>query len=130
MRAVGIGAGGQAKVLLDVLLVRGGVDVIGLLDADRKMHGRSILGVKVLGGDELMEELRRDGVTHAFIGIGGTGDNAPRRRAYEMARRAGFDVLTVVHPSAVVSPHATLGEAVTVCAGAVVGAAARLGDDV
>jgi UDP-perosamine 4-acetyltransferase len=130
MRAIGIGAGGQAKVMLEALQMHGGVDVVGLLDADRARHGSTVLGVKVLGGDELMEKLRRDGVTHAFIGVGGTGDNAPRRRVYDAVRGAGFELLGVIHPSAVVSPSATAGEALAVGPGAIVGAGARLGVDV
>ena len=62
MRAIGIGAGGHAKVLLESLQARGDVEVVGLLDSDKKLHGTSVLGVKVLGGDELLPKLRRDGV--------------------------------------------------------------------
>jgi UDP-perosamine 4-acetyltransferase len=130
MRAIGIGAGGQAKVMLEALQMRGGVDVAGLLDADHARHGTTVLDVKVLGGDELMEKLRREGVTHAFIGVGGTGDNAPRRRVYDAVRRAGFELLSVIHPSATVSPSATAGESLAVGPGAIVGAGARLGADV
>lgn len=130
MRAIGIGAGGHAKVLLEALQMRGDVDVVGLLDADRELHGTTVLGVKVLGGDELLDKLRREGVTHAFIGVGGTRDNTPRRRLYDIGRNAGLKFLDVIHPSAVVSPSATLGEGVAICPGAIVGAGARLGDDV
>lgn len=130
MRIVGIGAGGHAKVLLETLLARGDVEVIGLLDADPAMKGRMVLGVRVLGSDELLGGLRRDGATHAFVGVGGTGDNGPRRRLFELARRSGLQVLSVVHPSAVVSPSAELGEGTCVCPGAIVAAGARLGCNV
>ena len=130
MRAIGIGAGGHAKVLLEALQARGGVEVVGLLDTDRKLHDTTVLGVRVIGGDDLLEKLHREGVTHAFIGVGGTGDNDPRRRVYELAHRTGFKLLDVVHPSAIVSPSATLGDAVAVCPGAIVGAGAMIGDNV
>jgi UDP-perosamine 4-acetyltransferase len=130
LRAIGIGAGGHAKVLLEALRLRGDVEVVGLVDADRARHGTNVLGIKVLGGDELLDQLHRQGVTHAFVGVGGTGDNGPRRRVYELAHDAGFKLLQVVDPSAVVSPSATLGDGVAVCPGAIIGASARLGDDV
>jgi sugar O-acyltransferase (sialic acid O-acetyltransferase NeuD family) len=130
MRAIGIGAGGHAKVLLEVLQARAGVEVIGLLDEDPKLHGTTVHGVRVIGGDELLQKLHSEGVTHAFIGVGGTGDNEPRRRVYEAADRVGFKFLDVIHPSAIVSPSATLGEAIAVCPGAIVGAGARIGDNV
>ena len=130
MRIVGIGAGGHARVLLETLQARGDVEVIGLLDADPAMKGESVLGVRVLGSDDLLSGLRRDGVTHAFIGVGGTGDNKPRRRLFELAHRSGLELLSVVHPSAVMSPSAAVGEGTCVCAGAIVAAGARLGRNV
>jgi len=56
MRAVGIGAGGHAKVVLESLQARSDVEVVGLLDADRDMKGKEVLGVPVLGGDELLDD--------------------------------------------------------------------------
>lgn len=130
MRMVGIGAGGHARVLLEMLQARGDVEVVGLLDTNPELKGAKVLGVRVLGSDELLEGLRRDGVTHAFIGVGGTGDNDPRRRLYELARRSGFELVSLVHPSAVVSPSAALGEGTCVCPGAVVAPGAQLGRNV
>lgn len=130
MRIVGIGAGGHARVLLETLLARDDVELIGLLDANPAMKGTTVLGVRVLGSDDLLRGLRRDGVTHAFIGVGGTADNGPRRRLFELARGSGLQVLTVVHPSATVSPSAALGEGTCVCPGAIVAAGAQLGCNV
>jgi sugar O-acyltransferase (sialic acid O-acetyltransferase NeuD family) len=130
MRAIGIGAGGHAKVLLETLQARGDVQVVGLLDSDPELQGTEVLGVRVLGGDDLLERLHRDGVRHAFLGVGGTGDNSARRRLFELAKKTGFQLLSVVHPSAVVSPSASLGEGTCVCPGAIVAAGARLGCNV
>ena len=130
MRAVGIGAGGHARVLLEVLQSRGDVEIVGLLDADTNLKGSEVLGVNVLGGDELLEQLHRDGVRHAFMGVGGTRDNSSRRRLFELAHKSGFQLLSVIHSSAVVSPSATLGEGTCLCPGAIVAAGARLGRNV
>src|SRR5439155_15237390 len=130
MRAIGIGAGGHAKVLLEALQLRGEVEVVGLLDSDHRLHGTTILGVRVLGGDEMLDKIHRDGVDHAFIGLGGTGDNEPRKRVFEVARKSGFQLLNVIHPSAVLSPNASLGVGSSLCPASVVGAGAKIGDDV
>jgi sugar O-acyltransferase (sialic acid O-acetyltransferase NeuD family) len=130
IRAVGIGAGGHARVVLDSVLARGEVEVVGLLDANSTLWGAEMFGVPVLGGDELLEKLAAEGVRHAFVGIGGTRDNKRRAAAFERAHAAGMEVLTVVHPSAVVSPNASLGEGTVVLPGAIVNAGARLGRNV
>lgn len=89
-----------------------------------------MLGVRVLGGDDLLANLYQDGVRHAFLGVGGTGDNSARRRLFELAKRSGFQLLSVVHASAVVSPSASLDEGTCLCPGAIVSAGARLGRNV
>jgi UDP-perosamine 4-acetyltransferase len=130
MRAVGIGAGGHARVVLESLQARGDVDVVGLVDANRELKGTEVLGVPVLGGDELLTKLFSEGVHHAFIGLGGVGDNGPRRKVFELLQKHGFTVLSVVHSSAVVSPSATLGEAACLCPGSIVAAGATIGRNV
>jgi sugar O-acyltransferase (sialic acid O-acetyltransferase NeuD family) len=127
VRVLGLGAGGHAKVVIEALEAAGGYEIVGLLDPNRT---GSVLGIPVLGDDALLERQYHEGVTHAFIGLGGAGDTAPHRRLYELAKSHGFEIVSVVHPSAVVSRSAQVGEGATVLAHAVVGAEARLGDDV
>jgi sugar O-acyltransferase (sialic acid O-acetyltransferase NeuD family) len=129
-RVIGLGAGGHGKVVLEALWACGGYEVVGLLDPRLELHGTEVLGVPVLGSDDLLGRQYDDGVRTAFIGLGGTGDTGPRRGLFELARSAGFTAARVVHPAATVSPSARLGEGVQVIAGAVVGADAEVGDDV
>jgi UDP-perosamine 4-acetyltransferase len=129
-RVVGLGAGGHAKVVLDILARDGGWDVVGLLDPDPTLHGTEILGAAVLGGDELLPELVTQGVTHAFVGLGSTGDLRPRRGLYELARGYGLEPAAAVHPDAVVSSFAKIGPGVTVMAAAVVNPGAVVGVNV
>jgi UDP-perosamine 4-acetyltransferase len=130
MRAVGIGAGGHAKVVLESLQSRKDVEVVGLLDADREMEGREVLGVPVLGGDELLAKLFSDGVHDAFVGVGGVGDNGPRRKVFELLQKRGFNVLSVVHASSFLSPSASIGEGSCLCPGSIVAAGAKIGRNV
>ncbi len=127
---VGIGAGGHAKVVIDILRVMGGYDVVGLLDPRRELWGTKVLESPVLGGDEVLETLRHQGVGHAFIGVGSVGDAGLRRRLYELVRRQGLSVVPAIHPSAIIAGSAELGDGITVMAGAIVNASARVGIDV
>lgn len=129
-RVVGLGAGGHARVLLEALRAQGGIAVIGLLDADPRLVGGRLDGTPILGDDRLLARLCRRGVTGFFVGLGGTADNRPRQRLFALARRHGLRPMSVLHPSAVISPSARLGCGAVVLATAVVNAAARLGDHV
>ena len=127
---IGLGAGGHARVVIEVLQLMGNYELAGLLDAKPELWNTKVLGVLVLGDDSVLPELYRRGVHHAFIGLGGTGDTGPRRQLYERAKREGFLPVEAIHPQAVISSSAQLGMGPTVMAGAVINAAANLGDNV
>ena len=129
-KVVGIGAGGHARTVLDILQLTGEYEVVGLLDPDSQLHGSTVMGVPVLGGDDLSSALRQSGLELAFAGMGGAGDNRPRRRIFELIQEHGFRPINVIHPESVIATSATMGRGVTVAALAVVGAEARLGDNV
>jgi UDP-perosamine 4-acetyltransferase len=127
---VGVGAGGHAKVVVEILRAMGGYEVIGLLDARRESWGTQILGVPVLGDDALLAEIYERGVRHAFIGLGTVKNSAPRVALYEKVRAMGFEIVRALHPQALISPSAQIGDGPTVMAGAVINADAHIGDDV
>lgn len=129
-RVVGLGAGGHAKVVIDTLRLLGCYELVGLLDSNRGLHDTNVLGVPVLGDDNLLPRLWEQGVRHAFIGLGGSGDTEPRRRVYCVARKCGMTIVKAIHPSAVVAPSAKIGHGPTILANAVVNADACLGDNV
>jgi UDP-perosamine 4-acetyltransferase len=123
-----LGAGGHAKVLIDALLLLGrGIE--GVLDPDTGKHGVNILGVRVLGGEELLE--RRAGADVRLVNaLGSVGRPQLRRQVHERFTARGFGFAGVVHPAACVSPHAEVAGSAQIMAGAVVQAGARIGEDV
>src|SRR5689334_16281949 len=89
-----VGAGGHAKVIVDCLRSCGW-NVVACADADPTP--RQCAGVPVVGGDERLADLRRDGVGHAFCAL---GDNALRERLGTQLLSMGFDIPSLVAPSA------------------------------
>lgn len=122
-----LGAGGHAKVLIDALQARS-IPIRGILDSDPAKRGAEILGVPVLGTDEKLAEWSPSEIV-LVNALGSTESLLPRASLHARLRARGFSFLSVVHPSAVVSRHAHLGEGAQVMAGAVVQAGARLGSD-
>ncbi len=129
-RVVGVGAGGHARVVIDILRLAGEVELVGLLDASPEIWGYEVEGVKVLGDDSLLAVLYRQEITSAFIGLGSSGSTAERRRAYKMVKKLGFEVVQAIHPRATIARSAILGEGACVMAGAIVNPGALLGENV
>lgn len=126
---VGIGAGGHAKVVIDIFQLESRYKIVGLLDANEDLWGSTVLGVPVLGGDGLLADIRHD-CEHAFIGVGSTGRGHIRKRLFDMAIGHGFAIPRAIHPRAYVASSATLGRGLTVMACAVVNSGTTVGDNV
>jgi UDP-perosamine 4-acetyltransferase len=130
LKVIGIGAGGHARAIIDALQLARQAEIVGLLVPDPVLRGSNVLGVPVLGDDERLPSLRSQGIEHAFLGVGSTGYPGARMKLFRMLGENGFRVVSVVHPSAVVSSSARLGVGAVVLANAVIGPMATLGDNV
>ncbi len=120
-----LGAGGHAKVVIDALQAAG-ADVLGAVDPDQATHGKSILGVSVLGADDVVLGHAPDAIALA----NGVGSTAPSSRRQDLYRRffdAGYAFAPVLHPSAVIGGEVELADAVQIMAGAVVQPGCRIG---
>jgi sugar O-acyltransferase (sialic acid O-acetyltransferase NeuD family) len=127
-KVVGIGAGGHAKVVLDIVRLIDAYQVIGLLDPG--CVGSFVGNVPVLGGDELLPRMRVDGIEFAFIGIGTVGDNNLRIKLFEKVQSAGFTFIKAIHPSAILAANVKLGQGITIMAGVIINTDTRIGDNV
>lgn len=124
-----LGAGGHASVLLEALLLQPSEFEFVVLDSNQNLHGKEMLGVRIVGDDSLIPGLKLQSDTRFVIGIGGTGNTNPRQQLYERALSSGLLPLSVLHPSAICSSTAILGEGVQLLAGCIVSAGAKIGDN-
>ena len=120
-----LGAGGHAKVLIDALLLSSAV-IAGVVDPDLALVGTTILGVPVLGGDDVINEFPPSEIK-LVNGLGSVGLPVKRQQLYERFKDLGYKFATVVHPSAVVASDVVLGEGAQVMAGAVIQPGCRIG---
>jgi UDP-perosamine 4-acetyltransferase len=128
-RVVGIGAGGHAKVVVDILRRMGDYEIHGFVDPNA---GADVahFGVPLLGDDSALPQLIANGVRHVFIGVGGATNPRRRQALFERASQDGATFVNAIHPHAVIDGSATFGAGLTIMAGAIVNAGARLGDNV
>ena len=118
-----MGAGGHAKVVIELIRAGGIFDLVGLVDV--QSVGTLVNGAQVIGADEDLDRLRSEGITHAHVAI---GHNARRLALSRQLEGRGFLLANAVSPSAIISPSARLGAGLAVMAGAVVNADSSLGD--
>ena len=111
-----IGGSGHAKVIIDCIRASGR-EIFGILD-DGIPAGSDVQGVPVLGNVSEYEKF----TDHPFLIA--IGSNAVRRR---IAESCDVRWAVVVHPRAVISPSAQLGEGTVVMPNAVVNACAYVG---
>lgn len=123
-RIVVYGAGGHAKVVLDVLERMGTYEIVGLLDDSAELAGTVRKGYRVLGGREQLSVLRNQGVEAIIIGL---GDNRLRKAVYEEAVQTGFTLCSAVDPSAQIGGGVVIGAGCLLVAGTVVNVDAQIG---
>ena len=113
-----IGAGGHGAVVAELVELVG-YSVAGFIDDDLALKGKWILGWQVIGGGESVP----DGANVAL----GVGDNMCRLRLLEAALASGWKLPVLIHPSAVFSRSAEIGEGTVLIAQATVNARAVIG---
>lgn len=129
-KVLGFGAGGHARVVIDILKMIGGFEIVGLLDQDQSLWGSEVLGIPVLGDDSQRDEIQQRGIHWAFIGLGSIRNAEPRRRLYEAVRNSGFSLVRAIHPRAIMSESAIVGDGPMVMGGAIINPGARIGNNV
>ena len=130
IQVIGFGAGGHAKVVIEILHMDQRYELYGLLDPKPELHGKRVLNVPVLGNDDILPDLKHNGIRHFFVGIGSIGNTRPRQRLFEMGLQYAMDPVDAIHPNAVLSSSAQVGRGITIMAGAVINACAHLGVNV
>ncbi|RBP20325.1 sugar O-acyltransferase (sialic acid O-acetyltransferase NeuD family) [Marinobacter pelagius] len=121
MRLAILGASGHGKVVADAATLSDWSEVVFFDDAWPNLTQNGPW--RVAGGSrELMTQATQfDGVIVAI------GNNRVRNARQRELKDAGLNVVSVIHPSAVISPHASIGVGAVIFAGAVINACARVG---
>ncbi len=123
-----VGAGDQARVVLDILET-GSLPFrpAGLIDVLQRPEiiGTKVDGVMVIGDLSALPRAQGMGCTKAFVAV---GDNLRRKEYTHQVLKHGLSLATLAHPSAQVSPRAVLGAGVIIHHLALVGTGARVED--
>ena len=118
-KLVVIGAGGHARVLIELCRALGGFELLGVV---AQAGPSRLMGLPLLGDETHLETWRGQGVEAACVAV---GDNTSRARIGARLLALGFALSALVHPSAFLAPSALVGAGAVVMARAVLGTDAR-----
>ena len=121
------GAGGHAKVVIDIIEQQGDYQIAGLLDYEIKHQGKRFFGYPVLGTRADLPALISAQLRHAIVTI---GDNASRAAVAAHLDQHGWRFASAIHPRASIGRGVKIGPGSVVMAGCVVNADASLGAQV
>lgn len=119
-----VGAGGHGRSVAEAVLMADHFRLVGFADDGAFARAEAVWDLPVLGPATAFENYTGQ-ATHAVVAI---GNNALRQKLFAQLQAAGFALVSVIHPRAMVSPRAKLGAGVAVMAGAIVGTEAVLGE--
>ena len=128
-----IGAGQHARVILYNIKEQNKYDVIGILDAnlDKAKENKTFEGIPILDIDYNEVDLRKLkielGISKFFIAF---GNMKYRKKVWEMFKQAGWDSVNIIHPNAVISKDAKLGEGILIECGCLITPNPTIGNNV
>ena len=120
-----IGAGEHATVLLDILLSQKR-NVIALTSINNDKQ--DIFGIPIIKDEDVIDNYQTSEVL-LVNGIGSVGSTELRKKVFLKFKDRGFSFENVIHSSAIISSHVTIGEGVQILAGAIVNAVATISDN-
>lgn len=119
------GASGHALVVSNIISLCGQYEIVGFLDdmnPDRK--GEIFDEKPIFGGVEALSLLKKKGIRYVALGF---GHCSARIAAASLLKKNDFQIITLIHPDAVISNSATIGEGTVVSAGVVIDPACKVG---
>ena len=127
MKIAIIGAGGQARIVYEILSYDRNMEIVAFIDNVVRGNDEQIMGIPVVGDHSILPRLISNGVRGAIVAV---GDNEIRASHFEKLRGMGLETVSAIHPTAHIAPSARLGHGVTIAMGAIISTGARIGDNV
>ncbi len=119
-----IGNGGHAAVLTEILLQQNR-KIMGFTAPD---GGNNRFGLPYLGPDEFIYTIKANDID-LVLGIGTVDNSSKRSEMFTLFKQRGYTFASVFHESAIISPHAKLGEGLQILENVVIQPFADIADN-
>lgn len=122
-----IGAGGHAKSCIDAIESQSRFQIAGIVGVESEV-GKKICGYEIIATDSHLPQLAKS-YSYALISVGQIRSHEGRKRLFEMAQSAGFEMATIIASTSYVSRHARIQAGTIVLHGAVVNTGTTVGEN-
>jgi sugar O-acyltransferase (sialic acid O-acetyltransferase NeuD family) len=125
-----IGAGGHCCSVLDSLISFNSYENIGIVDKTFDVEDKilTVMGIPVVGRDEELDRLYKDGYRYAFVTVGSVGDISIRKRLVQLIKKKNFIIPNIIDHTGIVSSYSSYGEGIYVGKRAVINANSQIGN--
>lgn len=108
-----VGAGGHGKVVAELIRAGGQFEIAAFVDVlGPQRDGDSLLGARVFAGADALARARALGLAYAIPAF---GDCKARLGACERLRANGYEIVSAIHPRAVVADDAASRSPASAC---------------
>ncbi|MDZ4726915.1 MAG: acetyltransferase [Leptospira sp.] len=123
-----IGSGGHAKVVLDAMIAAN-CKPHGIIDNDPDKLESLLLGVTVIGDDNIFFNRFSPNDAKVVVGIGSVRSTKIRNQVYQLYNQRGYKFLNVIHPYAKISQYCQLQNSIQILANVTVNAGSVIGNN-
>lgn len=123
-----IGAGGHAKMCIEIVQQSDTYEIVGLVDS-RLEKGTEVYGLTVIGNENDLKALYDNGNKNAVIGFSALHKPIIRQQLYENLLKIGYTVPTIIHKSSIIEPSVVVGDGNQIMAGAIIGSDVKIGNN-
>jgi len=120
-----IGGGGHCHSVIDIIELEDKYDIAGIIDK-KELIGSEVLGYKVLGCDDDLEELFKK-YKCAVVTVGQIKSNSVRVKLFDKLQQIGYELPVIVSPLAYLSKHSSVKEGTVIMHHALINANSVIG---
>jgi len=127
MKIAIIGAGGQARIVYEILSYDRNMEVVAFVDNLVRTGKETINGIPIMGDHSVLPGLIKDGVKGTIVAV---SMNDIRKAHFEKLRAMGLELINAIHPTASLAHTVNLGRGITICMGAIISTDVNIANNV
>lgn len=127
MKIAIIGAGGQSRIVYEILSYDRNIEVMAFVDNVVRSGKENFKNIPILGDHSVLPGLIKNGLSGTIVAV---TMNDVRKAHFEKLRAMGLELINAIHPTASIAPSVKLGRGVTIAIGTIISTGVSIADDV